>query len=158
MSFEEPEVLVELAGELGEKIDRDVVTEGARLLNGGAQRIGVMRDIVDEELQHGGAIGSSEIGLLQAGLRGGFAHRAVRHTTEGRDALGDRVCLLLEVSGNGIEEFVQLDEMQALDVPVSSLHLCAKIDAAREARIEKRDQSLAVLLRNTYAALVGAGG
>jgi hypothetical protein len=47
MSFEESGVLVERAGELREEIDGHVVAEGIGLLNGGAQRVGVMRDAAE---------------------------------------------------------------------------------------------------------------
>jgi len=57
-----------------------------------------------------------------------------------------------------VEEFVKLDEVHALDVPVGPLHLTAKIYAVRQPRIQKRDDGLTVLVRYAHAALVHANG
>jgi len=48
--LQEPEVLVELARERGKDIDSDVIAEIAGFLDGSAQSVGVVRDIVDQPL------------------------------------------------------------------------------------------------------------
>jgi hypothetical protein len=46
--------------------------------------------------------------------------------------------------------------MHTLDVPVRPFDLAAKVDTVGQARVEKRDQSLAMLFRYTDIALVRA--
>jgi hypothetical protein len=48
--FQEPEILVELARDRGKDIDSDVIAEIAGFLDGSAQSVGVVRDIVDQPL------------------------------------------------------------------------------------------------------------
>ncbi len=48
--LQEPEILVEFARDLGKEIDSDVIAEVARFFEGSAQRVGVVRDIMDEPL------------------------------------------------------------------------------------------------------------
>src|SRR5580704_548571 len=156
MRLEKPEVLVQVAGNCREKIHRDVVTEIAGLLNRGTQRIRVMRDVMHQPLQLRRAIGGSEIGFLQAASRGDFAGCSVGDAAESRDPLGDGVALVVYMRRNGIKELVELNEMHALDVPVRPLDLAAKVDTVGQARVEKRDQSLAMLFRYTDIAFISA--
>src|SRR5215472_12479363 len=54
--FEEPEILVEFARELCKQIRSDRITEVIGLLDGRAQRVGVMSHVVHKELQHRRAV------------------------------------------------------------------------------------------------------
>ena len=97
MGLEEPEVLIELASKLGEKIGGNGVTQIVGLLDAFAQGVGVVGHVVYKELEHGGPVGGGKVGFLQTGLRGCFADGAVRHATQGGDAFGDAVGLLFQV-------------------------------------------------------------
>jgi len=66
MGFEEPEVLVEFARKLGEKIGGNEVAQVVGFLHGLTQRIGMMTYIVNQELQHGRAVRSGQVGFFQA--------------------------------------------------------------------------------------------
>src|SRR5215468_9919596 len=57
--FEEPEILVEFARELCKQIRSDRITEVIGLLDGRAQRVGVMSHVVHKELQHRQAVRSA---------------------------------------------------------------------------------------------------
>src|SRR5260370_32412400 len=81
--------------------------------------------------------------MAQSAFRGGFAGCAIGDAAEGHNPFGDRVGLFLNMLGHGIEEFVELDEMHSLDVPMGPLHLAVKIDAVREPRIQQRDECAA---------------
>ena len=80
-----------------------------------------MGDVVNQKLQHGRAVGGGQIRFLETGLGGRFANGAVGDAAESGDTLGNGVGLLFEVRSDGIKEFMELNEMQALDVPVGPL-------------------------------------
>ena len=103
MGFDEPEVFVHFAGDAGEEVHGDGVFEVVGFLDGGAQGVGVVTHVVDEEFHHVGAVVGREIGFGDTGLCDGFADRSVSDATEGRNALGYRVDVILKVGGNGIE-------------------------------------------------------
>src|SRR5260370_89488 len=94
--------------------------------------------------------------MAQSAFRGGFAGCAIGDAAEGHNPFGDRVGLFLEMPGHGIEEFVELDEMHSLDVPMGPLHLAAKIDTVCKAHVEKSDDGLTVRVRYAHAALIRA--
>lgn len=50
--FEEPEVLIEFARQCREQIAGDCITEIIGFLHRGAQRVGMMRNVVHQKLQH----------------------------------------------------------------------------------------------------------
>ncbi len=57
MRFEEPKILIQFARQCSEQIASDGVAEIIRLLDGGAQSVGMMRHVVHKKFQHGRAIG-----------------------------------------------------------------------------------------------------
>ena len=56
MHFQEPKILVQFAGSLGEQIRSNWVAKIVALPNGGPARVGMVRNIVNEEPQHGRTI------------------------------------------------------------------------------------------------------
>ena len=106
MGFDEPEVFVHFAGDAGEEVDGDGVFEIVGFLDGGAQGVGVVADVVNEEFHHVGAVVGGEIGFGDAGLGDGFADGAVGDAAEGGDTLGDRVNVIFKVRGDGVKEQV----------------------------------------------------
>ena len=52
MGLKEPEVFVQFAGKLGKEIGSNGVAEVGGFLDGGAHGVRVMRDVMDQELEH----------------------------------------------------------------------------------------------------------
>lgn len=97
MRFQEPKILIELARQLGEEIGGDCVAEVAGLLDRGAERIGMMSDVVHQELQHRRAIRRRQIRFFQTGPCSGFANRTIGDAPERGGAFGDGVRLVLKM-------------------------------------------------------------
>jgi len=77
---------------------------------------------------------------------------------EGGDAFGDRVDVVLEMRGHGIEEQVELVEILPFYVPVRPFDLAVRIDTVGQAEIQKGDDRLAVFVGDADAAGIGADG
>jgi hypothetical protein len=60
------------------------------------------------------------------------------------------------MSRHGIEEFMELDEMHTLHIPMGPFDLAAEIHAIRETGVQKRNNGLPVCLNLTDAAVVHA--
>ena len=56
VGFDEPEIFVHFAGDAGEEVDGDGVFEVVGFLDGGAQGVGEVTDVVDQEFHHVRAI------------------------------------------------------------------------------------------------------
>src|ERR1700741_1678273 len=144
MSLEEPEILVEVAGNRGEKVGGDFVVEVFALVDGLPQGVGMVRDVVHQPLELRGAVGCGEVGFLQCGLRGDFAGRAISDAPKGSDALSDGIRLTLDMFRDRIKQFVKGNKMSALEVPMGPFDLGEKIDSIGETRVEKRGDRLPV--------------
>jgi len=132
MGLEEPQVLIEFASYLREQIGGDGVVQIARFLNRLAQCIGMVRHVMHKELQHGRTTGSSQVRFLEIRFRRHFPRCAIRDTAQRGDALRDRIGLFFEMGRDRIEQFVELNKMQPLHVPVGPFHLGAQVRAIRE--------------------------
>ena len=62
---------------------------------------------------------------------------------QGDGALGDRVVVVGEADGEGLEQRVKGREVRALDVPVGDLDLAVQVEAVGEARVERDGDLLA---------------
>jgi hypothetical protein len=100
VGFDEPEVFVHFAGDGGEEVDGDGVLEVVGFLDGGAQGVGEVADVVDQEFDHVGAVEGGEIGFGDTGLGGGFANGAVGDAAESGDALCDCVDVIFQACGD----------------------------------------------------------
>src|ERR1700739_4030546 len=56
VGFDEPEIFIHFAGDGGEDVDGDGVFEVLGFLNGAAEGVGVVADVVDEGFDYIGAI------------------------------------------------------------------------------------------------------
>src|SRR5690242_12237936 len=144
MRFQKPEIFVEVACDGSEKVGGNFVVEVFALIDGLTERVGMVRDVVHEPLQLRRAIGSAEVRFLQSGLRRNFAGRAIGNASQSCDALSDGIRLTLDVFGDRIKQFMERNEMQALEVPVGPFDLREKIDGIGKTRIEKRGDGLPV--------------
>src|SRR5215470_4223044 len=158
VGFDEPEVFVHFAGHGGEQVHSDGIVQVLGFLDGRAQGVGKMADIVDQELDHFRPIGGSQVGFRQARFGGGFADRSVSDSAQSGDAFGDGVNVIFKMRGYRIEEQVQLVEVLALHIPMRPLHLAMDIRAVGKAEIEQGNQRLAVLVGNTNGTGVRANG
>lgn len=100
MGLKEPEVFVQFAGKLGKEIGSNGVAEVGGFLDGGAHGVRVMRDVMDQELEHRRTIRSGEIGFIQGGLGGRFPGSSVGDAAECGDAFGDSVRLVQKMTGD----------------------------------------------------------
>ncbi len=136
MRFDEPEIFVHFAGDCGEEVHGDGVFEVVGFLDSGAQGVGVVANVVDEEFHHIGSVVGGKVCFGDAGFCGGFADGTVGDSTESGDSLGDRVDMIFEVGGDGIEEQMELVKILALDVPMGPFDLAVNVGAVGEAEIE----------------------
>src|SRR5579859_8259188 len=158
VGFDEPEVLVHFAGDAGEEVDGDGVFEVVGFLDGGAQGVGVVADVVNEEFHHVWAVVGGEIRFRDTGFGDGFADSAVGDATKCGDAFRDRVDVIFEVRGDGIEEQVELIEILPFYVPMCPFDLAVRVNAVGQAEIQKGDYGLTILVGDTDAAGIGADG
>ena len=158
VGFDEPKVFVHFAGDAGEEVDGDGVFQVIGFLDGGAQGVGVVADVVDQEFHHVGAVVGGKIGFGDAGLGDGFADGAVGDATEGGDAFGDRVDMISQVGGDRVEKQVKLVEILPFYIPVGPFDLAVGVDAVGEAEIQQGNDRLAISVGDTYAAGIGADG
>ena len=136
MGFDEPEVFVHFAGDAGEEVDGDGVFEVVGFLDSRAERVGVMAYVVDEEFHHVRAIIGGEIRFRDTGLGDGFADGAVGDAAQSGDSFGDRVDVIFEMRGDGIEEQVELVEILPFYILVGPFDLAVGVNTVSETQIE----------------------
>src|SRR6266850_7572036 len=103
MGFQEPEVFVQFTRDAGKEISGDFVAEIVTFVDGLAERVGMVGNVVDEPFELGSSVGGAQVCFLETALGGGLASGAISHTTERYNALSDGVGLIFEMCGNGIE-------------------------------------------------------
>ncbi len=139
MGLEEPEVFVQLPGDLGEEVRGVLVAGLVGFVDRGSHGVGVDAVALDQRphvVDTGVDVGRD---LRQAGVRRGHAHRAQRVTAELGRSLGKLVGLALTLLRQLVEEQVQLIEVDALHIPVRLLGLAVEIGGVRQLLVEQPD-------------------
>lgn len=136
VGFEEPEGLVEVAGDGGDEVGGVFVAGGVGGVDGFAGGIGGYGVAVDEGVEVGGVAGGFGGEFLELGVFGGVANGAAGDLAEGGDALGDGIEVLLDHAREAIEEEVELVEAGTAEVPVGLLGLAVEVAAIGEGLVE----------------------
>ena len=79
--------------------------------------------IVNQPLQLRLPIAGTQVRFLETALRGRFADSSIGNAAKRHGPLGNRVGLLQNVSRDGVEQFMKLNEIRALHIPMGPLDL-----------------------------------
>ena len=139
MGLQEPEVFVQLPGDLGEEVRGVLVAGLVGFVDRGPHVVGVDAVPLDQRphvVDTGVDVGWD---LRQAGARRGHAHGAQGVPTELGRSLGELVGFALSLLRQLVEEQVQLIEVDPLHVPVRLLGLTVEIGRIRQLLVEQSD-------------------
>src|SRR5271165_776169 len=154
MRLEEPEVLVDVAGNSREEVRRVRVAELVRVIDGRPYRLAEGRQLRRQIKQMILARGDGERIVFQFAAFGGHGNRAFGGTAQARHPFGDLVDLFQYQIGDLVEQLVQSDEMGTFDVPMRLLDLALQIDRIGQAIVEYEDDVAADFLRQVNLGLV----
>jgi hypothetical protein len=138
--LEKPQAFVNRPRDFGEQIRRVQIIQTVRGVDCGSGAGGKNRVAFDQGLQVILSKRGSDWVFRQARVRRAHAGRAERVATELRGAFGQFIGKRKHCCGKVIEEFVQLNEIRSLDIPVRLLGLRVQIEAIRKLLVQKRDQ------------------
>jgi hypothetical protein len=151
VGFQEPQVLIGCSRNLGEQIRGGFVAKLVGFVDGSARSIGKSGKPLHQCFYVLLALYRIEIVFLDGGASSRLPGRSIGHSTELGDALGDQVRLIFQMAGDGIEQFMQLEKLESLHVPMRVLHLRLQIDRVGETRVQNFDDfGLRVFFKPTF--------
>src|SRR5664280_2833147 len=158
VGFQKPQVLIGRSRNLGKQIGGGFVAKLVGFVDGSARSIGKSGKPLHQRFYVLLALYRIEIVFLDGRVSGRLAGRSIGHSTELGDALGDQVRLIFQMAGDGIEQFMQLEKLESLHVPMRVLHLRLQIDRVGETRVQNFDDfGLRVFLKIDAAGKMNFG-